>query len=253
MIRRKKTEVTDLPRKNYIDEILEMDAKQESLYNTTSKLTEQKLKELKERYGTVNKGLLASSLVSLRKVTCNPCLFDEEQYPDNSVKFDRAKQLLEQIVENGEKAVIFCTWAEPLKILFDDLKEYNPAMIIGATKDRMFEVNKFQEDISCKVILGTVGAMGTGLTLTAGSNIIFLDEPWNRALKDQAVDRCNRIGATKVPNIYTLMCKDTIDLVVHRIITSKGKVQDFIVDGKTDEKLTPLQKAIQKVIEEGEQ
>ena len=259
MIRRKKTEVTDLPKKNYIDEILEMDLKQEGLYNTTAKLTEIKIEELKLKYGSayINKGLLASSLVSLRKVTCNPCLIDAEQYPDNSVKFDRTKQLLEQIVENGEKAVIFCTWAEPLKILFDEFKDYNPAMIIGATKDRMLEVEKFQNDETCKVILGTIGAMGTGLTLTAGSNIIFLDEPWNRALKDQAVDRCNRICATKVTNIYTLMCKDTIDLIVHKIVTSKGKVQDFLVDGKTDtttddKGLTALQKAIKKIIEEGE-
>ena len=74
--------------------------------------------------------------------------------------------------------------------------------------------------------------MGTGLTLTAGTVEIFLDEPWNRALLDQAVDRCHRVGTKENITIYTLMCKNTIDERIHDIVERKGLMSDAIVDGK---------------------
>ena len=93
-------------------------------------------------------------------------------------------------------------------------------------------VKQFQTDDTCKVIIGTIGAMGTGLTLTSGTVEIFLDEPWNKALKDQAEDRCHRVGTSENVTIYTLICKDTIDERIHDIVESKGAMADAIVDGK---------------------
>ena len=63
-------------------------------------------------------------------------------------------------------------------------------------------------DDNCKCMIGTIGAMGTGLTLTAASTVIFLDSPWNRATKEQAEDRAHRIGTASTVNIITLVCKD---------------------------------------------
>jgi SNF2 family DNA or RNA helicase len=83
----------------------------------------------------------------------------------------------------------------------------------------------------CVVLVGTAGAMGTGLTLTAGTVEIFLDEPWNMALKEQCVDRCHRIGQKNNLTIYTLICRDTIDERIHNIVEQKGKLADSIVDG----------------------
>ena len=70
---------------------------------------------------------------------------------------------------------------------------------------------KFQNDPNCKVIIGTIQAMGTGLTLTAGSTVIFLDSPWNRANKEQAEDRAHRIGQTKKVTVLKLINKGTIE------------------------------------------
>ena len=117
---------------------------------------------------------------------------------------------------------------------------YNPAMIIGDTKDRMAEVEKFQNDPTCYVILGSIGAMGTGLTLNAASNVIFLDEPWNKALKNQCIDRAHRPGTKNNVNIYTLICKNTVDEGVHKIVEKKGRLADQIVDGVTTEELEKL-------------
>ncbi len=81
-------------------------------------------------------------------------------------------------------------------------------------------------------MIGTIGAMGTGLTLTAGTIEIFMDEPWNRAKKEQAEDRCHRVGTTENITIYTLICKDTIDERIYNIVQEKGMMADRIVDGQ---------------------
>ena len=74
--------------------------------------------------------------------------------------------------------------------------------------------------------------MGTGLTLTAATTVIFYDEPWNKALFDQAVDRAHRIGQKSNITVYSLMCKDTIDERIHNIIYKKGAMSDALIDGK---------------------
>ena len=94
-------------------------------------------------------------------------------------------------------------------------------------------MNKFQNDESCKVILGTTPALGTGYTLTAANTVIFIDEPWSKAIKDQAEDRCHRIGTKGTVNIISLLCKDTIDERIHQIIKEKGELSDRIVDNQS--------------------
>ena len=74
--------------------------------------------------------------------------------------------------------------------------------------------------------------MGTGLTLTAATTVIFLDEPWTKALFDQAVDRAHRIGTKSNVTIYSLLCKDTIDMKIHDLIYKKGALSDAIIDGE---------------------
>lgn len=233
MLRRKKADVLNLPDKIQINEILEMELKQSVLYDKTKKL----LKHTMIKYKG-NKAAILAAFIALRKITAHPSWVDEK-FKD-SVKFERVFQLMDEINQNNQKAIIFSNWATPIEMLYDKLKTYNPAMIIGDTKDRIDQVKKFQEDDSCKVILGTIGAMGTGLTLTAASNVIFIDEPWNRALKDQATDRAHRIGTKSNVNIYTLICKNTMDEFVHKKVFDKGLIMDNVVDGISIEELEEL-------------
>ena len=233
MLRRLKSDVLNLPDKIFIDELLEMDGKQWSLYEKTKMFYKQKLAQMRG-----NKVELLASVLNMRKITCHPKWVDDE-YKD-SVKFERVLQLMNDINENNQKALLFSNWSTPIDWLQEELKMYNPAVITGDTKDRMAQVDKFQNDDSCKIILGTIGAMGTGLTLTAASNVIFIDEPWNRALKDQAVDRCHRIGTKNNINVYTLLCNNTMDLMVHGVINKKGRLADQIVDGVTVEELEQM-------------
>lgn len=230
MIRRKKEDVLDLPEKIIIDEYLELDGKQWSLYEKTQKLARAQLSQMKG-----NKVALMASMLSMRKITSYPQWVDENI--SESVKFERILQIVNEAFENNRKTIVFSNWSTPIYALEKLLQHYNPAIITGDTKDRMEQVEKFQNDTNCHVILGTIGAMGTGLTLTAASNVIFLDEPWNRALKDQATDRAYRIGTKYSVNVYTLICKDTVDEGVHKTVFKKGRLADEIVDGVSPDEL----------------
>ncbi len=79
-----------------------------------------------------------------------------------SAKLERLDELLEEIISNGHKAIIFSNWTSMTNPTFERYKKlYNPAIITGETKDRVAEDNKFMEDDNCKIIIGTTGAMGT--------------------------------------------------------------------------------------------
>ena len=112
--------------------------------------------------------------------------------------------------------------------------KYQGTYITGEvdSDQRAEHVRRFQEDGDCKFVVGTIGAMGTGLTLTAGTVEIFMDEPWNRANKEQAEDRCHRVGTKENVTIYTLICKNTIDERINELVERKGLMADALVDGK---------------------
>ena len=236
MLRRLKDDVLDLPEKIIIDEYLEMDGKQWALYDKYNRLMKAELAKMKG-----NKNKLLETMTILRKITCHPAWIDPTC--TESVKYERAKQIIEDAVANDEKSIIVSNWTTPFESdieclnIRNALLQYNPAMIIGDTKDRQAEIEKFQNNPDCKVFIGSIKAMGVGITLNAASNVIYLDEPWNRAVKDQCTDRAHRVGTKGDVKVYTLMCRNTKDEGVHNTVYKKGRLADQIVDGVSPEEL----------------
>ena len=229
MLRRLKENVLDLPDKLFVDEYVEMD-------NEQSKVYKEILEDLRENVDKIASAPNPlSQLIRLRQATGYTGILSTDIAV--SAKLDRMEELVEEAVANGKKVVIFSNWTQITDEAIKRLAKYNPAVITGQTadSDRPVQENRFQNDDNCKVIVGTIGALGTGLTLTAGTVEIFLDEPWNMALKEQAVDRCHRIGANENVTIYTLLTKDTIDERIHEIVYEKGKLSDELIDGRTPE------------------
>lgn len=226
MLRRLKENVLDLPEKLFVDEYVEMSVEQSKIY--TEILADLRLNV--DKIATSPNPL--SQLIRLRQATGFTGILSTEIAV--SAKLDRMEELVEEAVANGKKVVVFSNWTQVTDEVMKRLSAYNPALITGQTSDndRPIEENKFQNDDTCKVIVGTVGAMGTGLTLTAGTVEIFLDEPWTAAMKNQAVDRCHRIGANENVTIYTLLTKNTIDERIHEIVYTKGQMSDALIDGK---------------------
>lgn len=227
MLRRLKSEVLDLPEKIYVDDIVEMDGRQAVMYKEVEA-------GLKADYinGDIDLTNPLSALIRLRQTTGYPGILSDEI--TESAKLDRLEEIVENCISNDEKVIIFSNWTQMTNVIFDKVAKYGCGVITGETADsnRQAIVNKFQSDDTLKVIVGTIGAMGTGLTLTAATTVIFVDEPWNKALFDQAVDRAHRIGQKNNITIYSIMCKDTIDERIHNLIYKKGAMSDAIIDGK---------------------
>ena len=226
MIRRLKEDVFDLPEKIYVDEFVEMTPKQKQIYDEVKQDIIMNI----DKIAMSNNPL--SELIRLRQATGYTGILSSSI--QESAKFDRTLELVEEAVSNGNKVVIFSNWIQVINPLIELLQKYQPAVITGEIKDneRQAMIYNFQNDPSCKVCIGSTSAMGTGITLTAGTVEIFLDEPWNKAIKEQAVDRCHRIGTKNNITIYTLLTKNTIDERIHSIIDKKGIMADAIVDGK---------------------
>lgn len=227
MLRRLKKDVLDLPEKLRIDEYVEMTPKQAKLYNEI----ELDIKTHIDQIKMANNPL--AELIRLRQATGYTGILSSTI--KESAKLDRMEELVEEAVGNGKQVVIFSNWTQMTDIIRARLaKKYKGVVITGQTNDaeRQVNVNHFQNNNDCKYIIGTIGAMGTGLTLTAGTVEIFMDEPWNRGTKEQAEDRCHRVGTTENITIYTLICKDTIDEKINNIVMQKGEMADALVDGK---------------------
>jgi SNF2 family DNA or RNA helicase len=227
MLRRRKEEVLDLPEKTYVDEYVEMSASQKKIYNEVTADIKMNIDQIK----MANNPL--AELIRMRQATGYTGILSSTV--KESAKLDRMEELVEEAVSNGKKVVIFSNWTQITDEVFHRLcKKYTPAVITGETKDedRQKMVGYFQNNDDCQIIIGTSGAMGTGLTLTAGTVEIFLDEPWNMALKEQCVDRCHRIGQKNNITVYTLMCENSIDQRIHELVEKKGAMADALVDGK---------------------
>lgn len=228
MLRRLKNEVLDLPPKIPKVEYVEMNASQSKIYDEIKKQLIEEIDKI-----AIGPNPLAQ-MIRLRQATGYPGILSTSI--TESAKMDRMVELVDDFVDNDAKCIIFSNWESITEVARKKLAKYNPGYITGDvdTEQRMAAVQRFQKDPDCKVIIGTIGAMGTGITLNAASEVIFLDEPWNRALKDQAEDRSHRIGTKGTVNITTIICKDTIDERIHDIVYKKGRLSDMLVDGNGD-------------------
>lgn len=230
MLRRVKGDVLDLPPKVHTIEWVDAYPEQKSLYKDVRDQVRDNIDKVKVHPDPL------SEMLRLRQVTGYPGILSSTV--TKSAKMDRMEELVEEEVSVGGKAIIFSNWSEMTNVIRHKLKKYNPAYITGevGSVQRMEEKDRFQTDPNCKVMIGTIGALGTGFTLTAAQLVIFVDEPWNRGIKDQAEDRAHRIGTRGTVRVVTILTRDTVDEGVYNLVQKKGKMADLLVDGKVDGK-----------------
>lgn len=236
MIRRLKDDVLDLPPKIRYDEYINNTPYQDKLYSIV----------LANLRGMLSSIALSpnplAQLMRLRQVNGSPEILDPElkidkTYIQHNAKMQRLIELVDEIVDRGEKLIIFSNWVEPLRTIYRILSEkYKICSFTGTmtTQDRQQHKEVFMNNPEYKILLGTIGAAGTTHTFTASNNIIFYDEPWTPSDKQQAEDRIYRIGTTKPVNIYTLISRNTVDERVHDILYRKSTMSDLLVDNKLD-------------------
>jgi len=240
-LRRTKDQFADLPPKTIIKEVLEMDAKHKSFYDDVKAGVKEECDKIELKSNNI-----LSLTTRLRQATSCPSSLTSSDIL--STKLERAVELVEEIIANGDKVLVMSTFKEPIKELAKMLSAYKPLIGTGDIPDDEVSKNNdlFQTNDDYKVFLGTVQKIGTGLTFNAANYAIFIDTPWTEALQTQAEDRIHRLGSTKPVFIYRLICQDTIDEIVDQIIGVKKAFSDFIVDDVMDEStITTLRKYIE--------
>jgi SWI/SNF-related matrix-associated actin-dependent regulator 1 of chromatin subfamily A len=166
-------------------------------------------------------------------------------------KVKQVKEIIEGIIESGEKVLVFSSFNGPL-IELQEMFQDESVMIIGSTPvdERGVSVARFQKDPDTKVFLGGYKSAGAGITLTAASNIILIDAPWTPADIEQSVNRAHRPGAEyESLNIYTIKSRDTIDGFMHKLLDFKQRIVDQVVGNKEKEEEANMIDAYLKEIE----
>ena len=225
MIRRRKEDALDLPPKMYQTEYVELSPAQATLYKEGIEELELHLEEILKLSNPLTKTL------RLRQITDG--LFTEQENP----KLDRIKGMLDdEIIPSGRKAIIFSNWRKVTDLYYSALYDYKPAYIHGdiPVKERQQLVDRFQKDDNCKIIIGTIGAMGTGLTLNAASYVFFVDKSWVPADNEQAEDRAHRIGTRGTVNIITLTARGTIDEYIENHIKERKAAFSYFVESEAE-------------------
>lgn len=228
---RRTKDLLELPEKTIIQEYVTMEDKQADFYqNIVEGVVEQADKV------ELNPANILSLTIRLRQATACPQLLTSENI--TSAKVQRAIELAKEIIDGGDKVIIFSVFKETLNPIMEALKEYNPLLFTGDVKDEIIDKQKeeFQTTDEHKLICATCQKMGTGHTLHAASYAIFIDTPWTYADFEQCQDRIHRIGSKKPVFIYELITEGTIDERVHEIVDAKEAISDFIIDNKVPRK-----------------
>lgn len=155
---------------------------------------------------------ILEGLVKLRQISCHPQLIDRESAAESS-KFEALKEMLEDILAEGHKVLIFSQFVKMLAVVRKYLDEQSIAYeyLDGHTIDRKTCVQHFQSDASVRIFLISLKAGGTGLNLTAADYVVLYDPWWNPAVELQATDRAHRIGQDKKVFVYRMITKDTVE------------------------------------------
>ena len=236
VMRRLKTDgsvIRDLPEKLVLDEFCRLTPSQASLYQ---EVVEEAMRGIEGSEGMERRGLVLRLILYLKQICNHPAQFSgQERAPrQGSGKSERLLELLERLLEAGEKALVFTQFRQMGHLLVGLIEEELgelPLFLHGGVprgrRDRM--VRDFQEGDDHRIMVLSLKAGGVGLNLTAASNVVHYDLWWNPAVEDQATDRTFRIGQTRNVMVHRLLCLDTFEEKIDAMIKAKRELADITV------------------------
>jgi len=193
------------------------------------------------------RGRVLTMLTRLKQVCNHPALFlaDGSEVHDRSGKLNRLTEMLEEILDVGERALIFTQYAQMGFLLQSYLRDTFGEEVLflhGGTpqrqRDRMLE--RFQEGGDApSIFVLSLKAGGTGLNLMRANHVFHYDRWWNPAVENQATDRAYRIGQTRDVQVHKFMCLGTLEERIDALIESKRELADAVI-GQGDDWVTEL-------------
>ena len=215
LLRRTKEAVaTELPRKSILPLMITPAPAQMALHESQRLLMQERVRNEIARVGLMRAQIVVlTALTRLRQICCDPRLISKDgARPAPSAKLDRLLELLDEMIPEGRRIIVFSQFTSMLDLIKPELDARGIAWteITGATRDRVTPVARFQSG-EVPVILISLKAGGAGLNLTAADTVILYDPWWNPAIEAQAIDRAHRIGQTKPVFVYRMVAAGTIE------------------------------------------
>jgi non-specific serine/threonine protein kinase len=248
ILRRLKTDkkiIADLPEKTEINAYCGLTKRQAALYQQS---VESMRKELEQNVdGIKRRGLILSYLMRFKQICNHPAqwLGDANYEPADSGKFERLKEIGEEIAAKQEKVLIFTQYREitvPLMLYLETIFQRSGLILDGSTpvKKRKEMVDAFQKETGAPFFVLSLKAGGTGLNLTAASHVIHFDRWWNPAVENQATDRAFRIGQRKNVLVHKFVCRGTVEEKIDELIAGKKSLAENVVEGGAETLVTEM-------------
>ena len=247
VLRRLKTDkeiIQDLPEKMEMNVFCNLTQEQASLYEAVLK---EMLEKIEATDGMTRRGLILATLTKLKQICNHPAQFmsDGSQLNQRSGKLTRLEEMLEEVLAEGDKALIFTQYAEMGGLLRRYLQEalgVEVLFLYGGTpkKQRDMLVQRFQEELrGAAIFILSLKAGGVGLNLTAANHVFHFDRWWNPAVENQATDRAFRIGQRKNVQVHKFVCVGTLEERIDQMIEQKRDLAERIV-GEGENWLTEM-------------
>lgn len=229
-----KTIISDLPEKMEMKVFCTLTKEQASLYASVLKDVDERLNSSE---GIERKGLILATLTKLKQVCNHPAHFlgDNSTIDGRSGKVARLTEMIEEIIQVGDKALVFSQFSEMGSILQKHIQETFGREIFflhGGVprKHRDQMVDRFQNERSASpVFLLSIKAGGTGLNLTRANHVFHFDRWWNPAVENQATDRAFRIGQSRNVQVHKFICAGTLEDKIDEMIERKKKIAETVV------------------------
>ncbi|BBA78765.1 Non-specific serine/threonine protein kinase [cyanobacterium endosymbiont of Rhopalodia gibberula] len=228
--------IQDLPEKQEINVFCGLSPEQGRLYQ---ELVDNSLYELESKTGIQRQGIIFSLLIKLKQICNHPAQFLKEKQlriPERSGKLMRLEAMLEELIEEDDRALIFTQFSEWGKLLQSYLQKrfsQDVLFLYGATRreKRQEMIDRFQNDPNGPAIfILSLKAGGTGLNLTRANHVFHVDRWWNPAVENQATDRAFRIGQKRNVQIHKFICTGTLEEKINDLLENKKQLAEQTVD-----------------------
>ncbi|MEB3175265.1 MAG: DEAD/DEAH box helicase [Cyanobacteriota bacterium] len=235
ILRRLKTDpkiIHDLPEKQEMTVYCSLSARQAELYQ---ELVNQSLPDLENSDGVRRSGQILALLTRLKQLCNHPAHLLKEKSlepPQASGKLLRLEAMLEEVIAEGDRALIFTQFAEWGTLLQGYLRgkfKQDVLFLQGATpqKERTELIRRFQEDPDGpQLFILSLKAGGTGINLTRANHVFHVDRWWNPAVENQATDRAFRIGQTRNVQVHKFVSAGTVEEKIQTLLASKADLAE---------------------------
>ena len=179
------------------------------------------------------------ALLRLRQAACHLGLLPDRNEIGSS-KIDCLVDMLEEVIDEGHRALVFSQWTSLLSKIEPALsaRSIEFSRLDGQTRDRQSVVNQFQSSSGPPVLLASLQAGGTGLNLTGADHVFLIDPWWNPAVEDQATSRAHRMGQTRPVCVYRLVAKDTVEERILMLQQRKRNLGTLLDDAQPEAALS---------------